>query len=248
MASPTVSPPGSMESAQQHVEPWQWSQHWRQVLFLHWEVSAHKLQAILPAYLQLDTYQDAGWVSLVAFRLERVRMRGWPPFRPCSNFLELNLRTYVWFNDEPGIYFLSIHAGSRLAMRLARWFTPLPYAFGRIISVQNNEIHRFRSYHRPDQPLLQAAFRLKGASSPVATDSLDWWLLERYRAFVPSRRSKLYRMRVRHPPWQIRDVDLDEIVTEIGVSWGLDLKEAPERCHYSERMDALVWPFERVLG
>lgn len=65
-------------------------------------------------------------MTIVAFRLARVRRRWLPPLGWLSNFAELNLRTYVLYHGEPAIYFLSIHAGKRIAVQMARRVTPLP--------------------------------------------------------------------------------------------------------------------------
>src|SRR4051812_1889675 len=121
LLSPTPAPREKPAGA------WQWSQDWHDLLFAHWQVD-DRLGAVLPAGVELDTRDGAAWVSVVAFRLG-VRHRWLPPIRPFSNFVELNLRTYVVRRGEPGIFFLSIHAGSRAVVRLARWLTPLPYVF-----------------------------------------------------------------------------------------------------------------------
>src|SRR5437879_11235215 len=84
------------------------------------------------------------WVSAVAFHMARVRPRGLPPLPPVSDFLELNLRTYVRLDDKPGVFFLSIHASKRLAVRVARWFSPLPYACARMKCSQEDEEFRFQ--------------------------------------------------------------------------------------------------------
>src|SRR5439155_4256722 len=126
-------------------QSWRWSQHWRDLIFAHWRVPASTLLPHLTLGLELDTWEGAAWVSAVAFRLEGVRLRGLPPMGPCSNFLELNLRTYVQRRGEPAIYFLRIHAGSRLAVAFARWLTPLPYAFARITYDRSGETHHFHS-------------------------------------------------------------------------------------------------------
>jgi uncharacterized protein YqjF (DUF2071 family) len=97
---------------------WQWSQHWRHLFFAHWLVLPEILQRHLPAGLELDTFEGAAWITIVAFHLEKVRLRGLPPIYPFSNFLELNFRTYVRFAGRPAIYFLSIHAGNRLAVSM----------------------------------------------------------------------------------------------------------------------------------
>src|SRR2546421_4110241 len=86
---------------------WVWSQQWRNVLFLHWQVPAASLRLQIPAPVEIATYHDAAWVSLVLFRL-RVRPR-WLPFLPgVSELVEVNLRTYVRVQNRPGIWFLSV--------------------------------------------------------------------------------------------------------------------------------------------
>src|SRR5437016_4587670 len=107
--------------------PWRWSQNWRDLFFAHWQVPTCALRPHLPNCLRIDTWQGTAWVSIVAFRLD-VRHRWLPALGLCSNFLELNLRTYVRWRGMPGIYFLSIHADSHIAVALARLLTPLPYA------------------------------------------------------------------------------------------------------------------------
>src|SRR5262245_5592316 len=47
---------------------WRWSQSWQNVLFVHWEVSADWLRAMLPRGVDLDRWQGSSWVSVIAFR------------------------------------------------------------------------------------------------------------------------------------------------------------------------------------
>jgi uncharacterized protein YqjF (DUF2071 family) len=112
--------------------PWRWSQHWRDVLFLHWRAASEELRGRLPAGLELDTYQGEAWVSFVGFRLQDVRLRGWPALPFCAQMLELNFRTYVRYHDEPAIYFLTMHADHRWMIAAARLLTPLPYEMARL--------------------------------------------------------------------------------------------------------------------
>src|SRR6266851_7228864 len=124
--------------------PWRWSQGWRNLLFCHWSVPVQALRSCVPLSLEIDLKEGTAWVSLVAFHMCNVRPRWLPPFPPVSNFLELNVRTYVRFNDRPGVYFLSIHANKRLAVHVARWFSPLPYAFARMECSQADDEFRFQ--------------------------------------------------------------------------------------------------------
>src|SRR5262249_9648628 len=79
--------------------PWQGDQHWSEWLFLHWPVPAQSVRPHVPASLELDTWDGNPWMSLVAFRLQRVRHRWLPSLGLVANIIELNLRTYVRLNE-----------------------------------------------------------------------------------------------------------------------------------------------------
>jgi uncharacterized protein len=227
---------------------WRWSQRWCEVFFAHWRLPVGQLQPLVPAGLELDTWGRDAWLSAVAFRLQNVRLRGLPPLGPFSNFLELNLRTYVRLGGGSAIYFLSIHAGSRLAVRLARWLTPLPYAHARIEYQRRGNAWRFDSYLAADRvrPLFRAEFQEPGRAAPAADGSLDQWLLERYTAYLSDRPGRLHRMVVLHAPWQAFLVDAEVCARGLAASQRLDLTGPPECCHFSPPLQALLWPTEVV--
>jgi uncharacterized protein YqjF (DUF2071 family) len=272
LVEPTLADAAAQDAIHPPAGPWRWRQEWRDVLFVHWRVTAESLGPHLPPGLALDLWEGEAYVSAVAFRLE-VRMRGLPAFWPVSNLLELNLRTYVRCGNEPGIFFLSMHADNRLAMAIARCLTPLPYAAARFsIAPENRRVGP--AALRPRRPtdcfggpalasslvppykcfradtrsveLFCADFQPHGVSRESAANSLDAWLLERYRAFVRDRRGRLYRMAVEHPPWQWQDASLICSAPQLGESWGIDLEESYALSHYSDGLAANVRPFEII--
>ena len=67
---------------------------WRYLAMLNYAVDGAWLQARVPSGTELDSFAGKTYVSLVAFRFLRTRVRGlWIPFH--SNFDEVNLRFYV---------------------------------------------------------------------------------------------------------------------------------------------------------
>ena len=56
--------------------PWVMTMSWVDLLFAHWEVPADALRALLPAGLELDTFEDRAWLGVVPFRMEGVGPRG----------------------------------------------------------------------------------------------------------------------------------------------------------------------------
>jgi uncharacterized protein YqjF (DUF2071 family) len=187
----------------------------------------------------LDTWHGEAWLSIVVFRLE-VRHRWLSALGLASNFLEMNLRTYVHFQGDPGVFFLSIHADRRLWVTLARMLTPLPYGFASLHYYRTGQGRRLRSR------LLDAEFSAIGVQAAPAPGSLDGWLLERYRAFVPDGRGGLYRLAVQHPPWRVQRGTAQIYDNTLGAPWPLNLGRQPDAVHFAQRMPALLWPFERI--
>lgn len=99
-------------------------QRWRDLLFLHWEYPVEQIQQTLPPGLRVDTYHGQAYLGIVPFFMCDIRPRFLPAVRGISHFLELNLRTYVY--DEagvPGVWFYSLDANQRLAVKVARRFS-----------------------------------------------------------------------------------------------------------------------------
>jgi uncharacterized protein YqjF (DUF2071 family) len=218
---------------------WLWSQHWLDLLFVHWRVSAESLRPHVPVGLEIDTCAGAAWVSAVAFHLARIRHRGLPPVWPVSAFPELNLRTYVRHGSESGICFLSIHAGQWLATRLAGWFTGLPYLYAPIrYRHANDQFH----FHCPG-PGFTAEWTTAGPSREVGPYSIDAWLLERYALYLEKERGSLLRTKVEHRPWAVCSARLTIRAGGLGSPFGLNLGAVPDAAHFSSGVRARVWPF-----
>jgi uncharacterized protein YqjF (DUF2071 family) len=219
-------------------------------LFCHWAVPVEALRAHVPHSLEIDVMDGSSWVSLVAFRMARVRPRWLPPLPPVSNFLELNLRTYVRYEDKPGVFFLSIHANQRLAVHVARWFSPLPYAFARMTLSSRDEGFRFHCLSadgRCDVNFV-ADYTPQSKVHAACQDSLSEWLLERYRLYVGNSSGALIHAEVHHEPWFVQDVDLEIASNSLGFVTCLKLPGTPDRVHFSTGVDALAWSFEPQIN
>jgi uncharacterized protein YqjF (DUF2071 family) len=219
------------------------------VLFLHWQLPVDVVRPHVPAGLDIDAQGGFAWVSIVPFRMARVRPRWLPPVSVMSNFLELNLRTYVRRGDKPGIYFLSIHAGKRLAVRLARSFSPLPYVYARMAFEAQAERFRFQSWSPAslfDAPFFSVEYRPSPQMSMAQAGSLDEWLLERYCLYVDDATGRLRFTGVHHEPWLMARADATIAHNRVAASLGLELSRAPDLVHFSPGVRTTAWPFRSV--
>ena len=106
---------------------------WRQLLFLHWAWNPAEIQKTLPRGLFVDTFGGQAWLGIVPFFMRRVHPRGLPCLPWLSNFLELNVRTYVYNNSgRPGIWFYSLVCNQPVAVELAKRCFHLNYVHGRM--------------------------------------------------------------------------------------------------------------------
>ena len=83
-------------------EPWVMAQSWQNALFAHWPLPPTTLRRFLPAGLELDTFDDEGWLGITAFVVAGARLRGAPAIPGFSTFAEVNVRTYVKADNKPG--------------------------------------------------------------------------------------------------------------------------------------------------
>ncbi len=220
-------------------------QTWTDLLFAHWPLEPDDVRRVVPEELSLDTWDGKAWVGVTPFRVQGVRLRGFPPPPIVSRFPELNVRTYVSLDGKPGLYFLSLDAGSRLAVGAARRSFRLPYFHARM-SIQHGELVGYRSERRsPDGP--PASFR--GEYGPLEEEELAGgpllarWLAERYCLYVIDEERRPLRGDIHHPPWPLEPAWAVIAENSMGEPFGFDLGGDP-LLHLAKRQDTLIWPPE----
>lgn len=197
-----------MAPSEQNGGRWILSMGWMDLLFAHWPVPFEVLRPLIPASLGIDVFDGHAWLGIVPFRMSAVRPRWMPALPPLSAFPELNVRTYVTLGGRPGVWFFSLDAASRLAVRVARATFHLPYFDAEMtcrplgedgVAYASQRTHRgivgarMEAFYRPIGPVFQ--------SEP---GSLEHWMTERYSLYSADGRGRVFRGDVTHEPWPLQ--------------------------------------------
>jgi uncharacterized protein len=221
-------------------------QRWRDLLFMHWPVPLEALRSRVPHGLELDSFAGQAYVSLIPFEIVESRPAG-APRGLASRFLETNVRTYVRAQDgEPGIYFFSLEASSWLAVTAARVLFGLPY-FPAAMSMRREGAQiEYRSRRRgAREAMVEVAWSIGEAAEAAAAGTRDHFLIERYSLYV-TRRGKLYRGRVRHPPYPLRRARVTHLRETLLRAAALPAPSGAPICHYSPGVDVDIFWLQRV--
>jgi uncharacterized protein len=209
-------------------------QEWHNVLFVHWAVHQDLLRSFVPEELEIQTFNDSAWVSLVVFRLVNVRPRFLPPFPPISNADEINIRTYVEFRGKPGIYFLSMEMGKAIPNAFARILTGLPYRYSRTENTENSYASKNNKFGDAIDIEYQVRDKLHAKSD------LDLWLTERHALFQDNKRGAIIEFEIHHVEWPLYAVALKKYSIQYK-RFGNLIHQEPDLIHYSPEVDVLTW-------
>jgi uncharacterized protein len=217
---------------------WLLYQGWRNVLMLHFPVSAELLKPLLPQGLMLDTMDGWGWVSFASFRVVDTHPRLLPPLPPISDFFEINFRTYVTDGRISGVHFMEIKADKLVSVLLNKTMG-LPY--------EKEDIHlndnRVELYCDDNRILIDVNY--SPSSGWINKTALDNWLMERYFAYQEDG-GKLFRYPIHHVEWPLQPVSVETNTFKYSYR-GLHLSHQDiTLAHYSEGVNMLNWAKEKV--
>lgn len=223
---------------------------WHELLFMHWPIPAESLRPLVPQSLRIDTFDDQAWIGVVPFRMSGVTCRGLPALPWLSAFLELNVRTYVSAEGKPGVWFFSLDANHRLAVRTARRWFHLPYQDAEM-SLRRHQggIHyRSRRVHRGEPPAeLDVSYRATGAASEARPESLEDFLTARYCLYAGDHHGKLFRGEILHAPWQLQPAEADVFGNTMVAPLRVSLPAQSPLLHYAHRTEVVAWSNERIV-
>lgn len=192
--------------------PWLVAQTEAELLFLSWPADPARITGRIPAGLTLDTFESQAWITLIPFRMERMRARWLPPIPPFSRFAEVDCLTYVRRGAVTGIWFFRIDAGTLVGSAMARWLFGLPYHHSRVALDQEGEWRAFSSVGRAEgtgvRPELRLRYRPRGQVFEATPGTLAHFIVERFVMFSQSGRGTLLQGREARPTRSIQECEV----------------------------------------
>lgn len=221
-------------------------QRWRSLLFMHWPVAVEALRPLLPRRLSIDLYDGVAYVGLVPFAMIGVRPP-WAPKRLAFRFLETNVRTYVHVDGrEPGVYFFSLDAQSRIAVEIARRRWGLPYHHAAMRLARRGATIEYSSRRRDRSGAgLTVRYEVGEPLGPSLPGTLEHFLLERYLLLVEGR-GQLLLGQVHHAPYPVQRARVLDVHDElIGAARLPQPTGPPPLVHYAAGLDVEIFPLRR---
>jgi uncharacterized protein len=228
---------------------------WNNLLFLHWEVPVSALQRLVPYELTVDTFEGRAYIGLVPFWISKIRHPRLAPVPGFSEFLEINVRTYVTLNDkDPGVWFFSLDAANPFACFGARVGYKLPYFYAKMSQLtradqdEQNMTHyeSRRIYPGPNPATAHIDYAPYGTLAPTVPGTLDHFLIERYLLYS-QKNSKLFVGQVHHTPYLVQPAKVNRLEEGLIKAAGIDRPQTEPIVHYSPGVNVEVFGIRPVM-
>lgn len=223
---------------------------WHDLLFAHWPVSAASLRPLVPAALEIETFEGTAWVGVVPFRMSGVAPRGVPALPWFSAFPELNVRTYVTAHGKPGVWFFSLDAANLVAVGAARAWYHLPYFRARMrcasLASGGVQYESERTHANAPAAEFRAEYRPISASKPAQPGTLDYFLTERHCLYAADALGRAYRGDIHHLPWSLQRAEARIEHNTMAAACGITLPAQAPVLHFARELDVVAWALQPV--
>ena len=202
---------------------------WHDLLFMHWPVEPNDIEKHLPG-IPCDQFDGRAWIGIVPFRMTNVAPRFVPALPGFSAFPELNVRTYVSIDGKPGVWFFTLDATNRIAVRVARQFFHLPYMDAKIEFESKDGVINYSStriHNNEPAAELELSYRPIGDSFFAEPGTLEYWLTARYCLYTQDRSGNLLRGEIDHDPWPLYDAEAKIVTNTMLDSFAIEILGDP---------------------
>lgn len=224
------------------------TQSWDDLLFAHWKYEPEIVRKLVPPHMELDTFEGAAYIGVVPFKMRKVRPRFTPRLPGVSDFLELNVRTYVVVDGIPGVYFFSLDCESLFAVEGARTWFHLPYYYAEMGVSERNGCFHYRSKRadlRGTAAALDVRYEPIGEPFFASKGTVEHFLTERYCLYTVSGDNTLLRAHIHHVQWPLQEAHADFVLNTMLDPIGLEAVAKPHLL-FAKSLLTVEWPPEVV--
>ena len=226
--------------------PWIMLQKWHDLLFAHWALQPEQVRRLVPSQLQLDLFQGKAYVAVAPFHMSGIRTRFLPALPGLSRFPELNVRTYVRYQNVPGVYFFSLDAANLPAVWSARAGYGLPYFHAEMAVRGSSQIeYRTRRLQAPRPAEFRGRYWPVSEPQQREKNSIEYFLTERYCLYAV-RSGKVLCGHIHHLPWPLQDAEAEIQLNTMAQAAGIELPDTKPLLHFARLLEVLIWWPERV--
>jgi len=225
-------------------------QRWAELAYFHWRYPPDEVQRLLPAGVTVDTFDGSAWVGLIPFVMRDVQVGPTPPVPYLGTFVEINVRTYVIdANGRRAVWFMSLDVPRSLIVGVARTAFALPYCWspGAEHTQPAPDRHRYTMRRRwpAGAAMADIAFEVGAEIAADDVDELSHFLSARW-GLLTTRRTRVLRGAVSHPPWPLFEVAASSIDQTVIEAAGLSSPAGDPHAMYSPGVDVEVGWLRRV--
>ncbi len=239
---PDATTSALLSARERPARPYVMLQRWERLAFLHWRWDPDVIQRTLPPGLKVDTFQDSAWLAIVPFFMRGIRPRFCPPVPGISDFLELNVRTYVRDAEgRHGVWFYSLDCDQPLAVWTARTFFHLPYQHARMSAEVSGQSVDYHCRRRDAPANSRFTWSLNSQTRHAEPGTLEFFLAERYLLLSQTPRG-LRCGQVHHTPYPLAEVTLESWDVNPLLQAGFeDPKRPPDHVIGSPGVDVVIY-------
>lgn len=196
------------------------TQQWCDLAYIHWRYDPAVVQSLLPAGLEVDTFDGSAWIGLIPFSMRNIAGPGTPPIPYLGSFPEVNVRTYVRKDGIPGVWFFSLDVNRLLPAVIARATYLLPYCWGSashelVDNVLSTEV--FRRWPGGGE----TSIRIRIGDVIDRSDDLSVFLSARWGLYSRGFGKGLRYAPVDHEPWVLHKATLEYLEDSLVIAAGL---------------------------
>lgn len=230
---------------------WIMKQSWKNLLFAHWPVPVESLRPFVPEQLEIDTFERYAWLGIVVFVMDGIYLRGLPRLPLFAKFPEINVRTYVRYGGQSGVYFLSLDAPHWVTYTVAKKWYRLPYYYSQIMSFQDHlGGYYYNSLRNDRNSAFSVQFNGNFMASPgvyfAGKETFEYWLTERYRLFSVDARQQIYSAEIDHHPWPLQKAEAEIQQNTMTHPFNIQLPQTQPILLYSEGVNSIISNIKRM--